>query len=64
MMGMFDVSARPCVGENVFTVAVPLKKLRQMIDDMEESFLITESWNKVRQRIARGVGSRSDTSVR
>jgi len=50
---MFDVSARPCVPENVLTFAVPMNKFVRMIDDMEESFLITASWAKVNQRISR-----------
>jgi hypothetical protein len=48
---MFDVSARPCVAENLLTFAVPFEKFRTMVDNMEESFLITESWGKVRKRI-------------
>ena len=51
ILGMFDVSARPCVAENLLTFAVPFEKFRTMVDNMEESFLITESWGKVRKRI-------------
>jgi len=50
-LGMFDVSARPCVADNILTFAVPFEKFRTMVDNMEESFLITESWAKVRRRI-------------
>ncbi len=53
VLGMFDVSARPCVPEHVLTFAVPMGKLVRMIDNMEESFLITGSWAKVSQRISR-----------
>jgi uncharacterized protein (DUF169 family) len=53
VLGMFDVSARPCVPENVLTFAVPMNKFVRMIDDIEESFLITTSWTKVNQRISR-----------
>ncbi len=52
VIGMFDVSARPCVPADVLTFAVPIIKLRQMTANMDESFLITESWKKVRTRIA------------
>ncbi len=50
-LGMFDVSARPCVAKNLLTFAVPFEKFRTMVDNMEESFLITKSWGKVRKRI-------------
>jgi hypothetical protein len=48
---MFDVSARPCVSEGLLTFSVPLNKLTQMISYMDESFLITDSWKKVQNRI-------------
>jgi hypothetical protein len=51
VLGMFDVSARPCVPSNVLTFAVPWSKYVRMVDNMKESFLITKSWNKVRARI-------------
>jgi uncharacterized protein (DUF169 family) len=51
VIGMFDPSARPCVPENTLTFAVPMKRFVIMIGYIEESFLITESWNSVRQRI-------------
>lgn len=54
VLGMFDVSARPCVPENVLTFSVPKNKFIRMIGNMEESFLITPSWGKVRKRINRG----------
>jgi uncharacterized protein (DUF169 family) len=52
VLGMFDVSARPCVPELVLTFSVPINKFFRMIDNMEESFLITASWDKVNKRIA------------
>lgn len=53
ILGMFDVSARPCVPAGVLTLAVPWPKFTSMVGNMEESFLITKSWNKVRTRIKR-----------
>jgi hypothetical protein len=50
---MFDVSARPCVPKDTVSFAVPMTKFVRMIENMEESFLITPSWGKVRQRIGR-----------
>ena len=54
VIGMFDVSARPYVQENILTFSVPMPKFMRMINNMEESFLITSSWDKVRSRIKRG----------
>jgi hypothetical protein len=51
VLGMFDVSARPCVPSGVLTFAVPWPKFVRMVDNMDESFLITASWHKVRSRI-------------
>lgn len=53
VLGMFDVSARPFVQENILSFAVPMKRFEEMISFMEESFLSTNSWEKVRKRINR-----------
>ncbi len=53
ILGMFDVSARPCVGASELTFAVPWPLFVRMVDNMEESFLITRSWEVVRDRIRR-----------
>ena len=52
ILGLFDVSARPYVPSDVLTFAVPMRKFAEMIANMEESFLITHSWEKVHQRLA------------
>jgi hypothetical protein len=51
VLGMFDVSARPCVPPNMLTLAVPWPKFVRMVEDMEESFLITGSWDRVKGRM-------------
>jgi hypothetical protein len=53
VIGMFDVSARPCVPKDALTFSVPMNKFVRMIENMEESFLITSSWSKVSTRINR-----------
>jgi len=53
VIGMFDVSARPSVPKDTLSFAVPMKKFETMIANMDESFLITESWRKVQRRIDR-----------
>ncbi len=51
VIGMFDVSARPVVDKDTLTFAAPMSKFKRMVDNMEESFLITPSWAKVQKRI-------------
>jgi hypothetical protein len=51
VIGLFDVSARPFVPAGVLTFSAPMNKFTRMVDNMEESFLITGSWRKVRKRI-------------
>jgi hypothetical protein len=53
VLGMFDVSARPCVPANTLSFSVPWPKFARMVDQMDESFLITPSWGKVRARMER-----------
>jgi uncharacterized protein (DUF169 family) len=54
VIGMFDVSARPYVQRDDLTFAVPMTKFRRMVENMEESFLVTPSWGKVQKRIGAG----------
>jgi hypothetical protein len=51
VLGMFDVSARPHVGENELTFGIPIQRFKKMVGYMDQSFLITKSWEKVRERI-------------
>ena len=51
VLGLFDVSARPHVLSDVFTFSVSMNKFRRMIENMQESFLVTPSWGKVRKRM-------------
>jgi hypothetical protein len=53
VLGLFDPSARPCVGVDILTMAIPMKKFTKMIGYMEESFLITTTWDAVKKKIAR-----------
>lgn len=55
VLGMFDVSARPCVPEDVLTFSAPMIKFVRMVENMKESFLITVSWGKVNNRIMRSL---------
>ncbi len=51
VIGMFDISARPFVPWSTLTFSVPMNKFARMIENMEESFLITDSWKRVQKRI-------------
>ena len=51
VLGMFDVSARPCVPGEELTFAIPMQRFEQMVLNMDESFLITKSWDLVRKRL-------------
>jgi uncharacterized protein (DUF169 family) len=53
VLGMFDVSARPCVPDNTLTIAIPINKFEKMVANMEESFLTTKSWAKVKRLIVK-----------
>jgi hypothetical protein len=52
VIGMFDISARPFVEATELTFSAPIAKFMSMVDNMDESFLITKSWKQVRQRLA------------
>jgi hypothetical protein len=51
ILGMFDPSARSCVPKDTFSFTIPIKKFERMVGYIEESFLITETWQEVRKRI-------------
>jgi uncharacterized protein (DUF169 family) len=51
IIGMFDPSARPYVPKDTLSFAVPMKRFITMIGNMEESFLITDTWKKLQKRI-------------
>ncbi len=51
VIGMFDPSARPYVPSNILTYAVPMIKFVKMVGYMNESFLITDTWKTIKNRI-------------
>jgi uncharacterized protein (DUF169 family) len=51
VIGMFDTSARPFVATDELTFSVPISKLASMVENMEESFLITPTWKVIQKRI-------------
>ena len=51
ILGMFDVSARPMVGKDILTLSMPFSVFLKLLENVSGSFLQTESWKKVHQRI-------------
>ncbi len=51
VIGMFDPSARPHLPKDVLSFSVPMAKFVTMIENMEDSFLTTDTWKKLRKRI-------------
>jgi len=51
ILGMFDVSARPMVEREILTLSMPYSLFLKLLENISGSFLETESWKKVRQRI-------------
>jgi len=51
ILGMFDPSARPCVEEEILTFSIPIKRFEKIAGFIDESFLITETWNVLSKRI-------------
>ena len=50
-IGMFDISARPFVDKYELSFAAPMNKFMAMVSNMDESFLITRSWEKIQKRL-------------
>lgn len=51
VLGLFDISARPVVPENILTFTVPMRRFIAMVRNMDESFLTTQSWQMVKKRL-------------
>jgi len=51
VFGMFDPSARSYVGFDCLSFAVPMNRFIQMVENMPESFLITGTWETIKERL-------------
>ena len=56
ILGMFDSSARPYIQAGLLSFAIPIKRFEKLVDYMDDSFLITKTWEVINKRIS----SRSD----
>ena len=52
ILGLLDPSVRPAVPADTLSFAAPMKKFVIMVRNMDESFLVTPIWDKVRKRFA------------
>jgi hypothetical protein len=52
IMGLFDSSARPYLQAELLSFAIPMKRFVTLVGYMDESFLITETWNVMKKRIS------------
>jgi uncharacterized protein (DUF169 family) len=50
ILGMFDVSARPMVEKEILTLAMPYTIFLRLLENVQGSFLETQSWKKVLKR--------------
>jgi len=51
ILGMFDPSARPWVPKDTLSFTIPMKKFEKIVTYMDETFLITKTWDSVKKRI-------------
>lgn len=57
ILGMFDISARPFVAADELSLSAPMKKIISMLENMDESFLSTKSWEHLLNSSSRHVRS-------
>jgi len=51
ILGMFDISARPYIKAGTFSFAIPYQRFETLVGYMDQSFLVTGSWQKLAKRI-------------
>ena len=51
VIGMFDPSARTHLPQDRLSFSTPMKKFVTMVENMEDSFLITNTWKNLSKRI-------------
>ncbi len=51
VIGLMDPSARKRTKSDLITFSIPMSKFITMIDQMEESFLMTDTWTIIQKRI-------------
>lgn len=51
ILGSFDISARPLLRRDHLSFAIPFVRFCEMVENMDESFLVTRSWERVKKRL-------------
>jgi hypothetical protein len=51
ILGMFDSSARPYIKAGELSFAIPMNRFEKLCGYMDESFLITKSWETMKKRM-------------
>jgi hypothetical protein len=57
--GLHNIAVRPALPAELTTLAMPLSMFRELCDLAPKSFLITDNWNKVLDRIRGKTGGMS-----
>ncbi len=55
VIGLFDVTARPYIHENILTFSVPFNRFEVIVNYFDDSFLTTAAWEKLRKRVNKEV---------
>lgn len=55
VLGMFDPSARSYVPADVLSFAIPMKRFVKLVEYMDESFLTTPAWEKIKRKYIRNL---------
>ena len=53
VLGALDPAVRICVKPHILTFSAPWPKFLSMLENMDESFLTTDGWSKVKSRFSR-----------
>ncbi len=51
ILGSFDISARLHINKNMLSFSLPFERFKKMVQNMDQSFLTTKSWERIKRRI-------------
>jgi hypothetical protein len=49
-MGMHDISVRSKLPKDILTLAMPIELFGDIYNEMDNSFIITDNWEKIKER--------------